>query len=53
MHASQDPEHYVEMVERQCAMHGARAAVARAEAFRLVPFFGRGSRAARTLWDHG
>jgi LmbE family N-acetylglucosaminyl deacetylase len=52
MHQSQDPEYYIEMTNRQCAAHGARVGVPRAEAFRLVPFFGRGPRAARTLWEH-
>ena len=40
-HASQDPEHYVETIERQCWLHGARAKVRYAEGFRRLPVYGR------------
>lgn len=40
-HASQEPEHYVEIVEHQCWLHGARARVRYAEGFRRLPLYGR------------
>lgn len=40
-HASQDPENYVQAIERQCWLHGARAKVRYAEGFRRVPVYGR------------
>ncbi|HEV7213921.1 MAG TPA: PIG-L family deacetylase [Chloroflexota bacterium] len=40
-HASQDPEHYVQAIERQCWLHGARAKVRYAEGFRRIPVYGR------------
>ncbi|MCL4507913.1 MAG: PIG-L family deacetylase [Chloroflexi bacterium] len=40
-HASQDPEHYVEITERQCWLHGARSKVRYAEGFRRIPVYGR------------
>ncbi len=40
-HASQDPEHYIALIERQCWLHGARSQVGYAEAYRRLPFFGR------------
>jgi len=40
-HASQEPEHYVQTIERQCWLHGARAKVRYAEGFRRIPVYGR------------
>ncbi|GAC1428194.1 MAG: hypothetical protein NVSMB65_01380 [Chloroflexota bacterium] len=40
-HASQDPEHYIALIERQCWLHGARSLTRYAEGFRRLPFFGR------------
>jgi LmbE family N-acetylglucosaminyl deacetylase len=40
-HASQDPQHYIDIIERQCWLHGARSLTTYAEAFRRMPFFGR------------
>lgn len=51
-HQSQGPAHYAEMTGRQCAAHGSRSGVAFAEGFKRVPLFGRGQRAATTLWQY-
>jgi len=40
-HGSQNPEHYVAVIEHQCWLHGARAKVRYAEGFRRVPLYGR------------
>jgi LmbE family N-acetylglucosaminyl deacetylase len=40
-HASQDPEYYIQTIERQCWLHGARAKVRYAEGFRRIPVYGR------------
>lgn len=48
-HQSQDPEHYVEVIERQCWLHGARAKVRYAEGYRRIPLYGRLGGAVRCL----
>jgi N-acetylglucosamine malate deacetylase 1 len=48
-HASQDPEQYVQAIERQCWLHGARAKVHYAEGFRRIPVYGRLGGAVRRL----
>jgi LmbE family N-acetylglucosaminyl deacetylase len=40
-HASQSPEHYIAIIERQCWLHGARSLTRYAEGFLRLPFFGR------------
>lgn len=50
-HMSQGPSFYVEMISRQCSLHGARSGVRFAEGFRRAPFIGRGRRASRLLED--
>jgi LmbE family N-acetylglucosaminyl deacetylase len=50
-HVSQNPPHYVEMIGRQCGLHGARSGVRVAEGFRRAPFLGKGRRAGRLLAD--
>jgi LmbE family N-acetylglucosaminyl deacetylase len=40
-HASQNPEHYVQTIEHQCWLHGARAKVRYAEGYRRIPVYGR------------
>jgi N-acetylglucosamine malate deacetylase 1 len=48
-HASQDPEYYIQTIERQCWLHGARAKVRYAEGFRRIPVYGRLGGAVRRL----
>ncbi len=48
-HASQDPDNYVETIERQCWLHGARAKVRYAEGYRRIPLYGRLGGAVRQL----
>ncbi|MGI8916812.1 MAG: PIG-L deacetylase family protein [Chloroflexota bacterium] len=48
-HASQDPDNYVQTIERQCWLHGARAKVRYAEGFRRIPVYGRLGGAVRRL----
>ena len=48
-HASQDPEQYVQTLERQCWLHGARAKVRYAEVFQFIPLYGRRGGAVRAL----
>ena len=48
-HASQDPEQYVQTLERQCWLHGARAKVGFAEVFQFLPLYGRRGGAVRML----
>ena len=48
-HRSQRPEQYVEAIERQCWLHGARAGVTYAEGFRALPFYGRAGVALTAL----
>jgi LmbE family N-acetylglucosaminyl deacetylase len=50
-HASQGPDYYCRMIERQCAMHGSAGGVAFAEGFVHVPYLGRGRSARPSLWD--
>ncbi len=50
-HASQQPQQYVDMTTRQCALHGARGGVRYAEGFRRVPLFGRVRSARASLWE--
>jgi len=51
-HQSQDPEHYLQMMESQCGLHGIHGQVRYAEGFIRVPFFSRGRKAMATLWTH-
>lgn len=48
-HRSQEPEHYVAAIERQCWLHGARAGVGYAEGFRTIPTYGRTGPAIESL----
>ncbi len=48
-HRSQQPEHYVAAIERQCWLHGARAGVGYGEAFLSIPTYGRAGVALDTL----
>jgi hypothetical protein len=48
-HARQNPEHYVNLIERQCWLHGARAGVRYAEGFQRIPIYGRLGGAQRLL----
>jgi N-acetylglucosamine malate deacetylase 1 len=48
-HGSQDPEQYIQTIERQCWLHGARAKVRYAEGFRRIPVYGRLGGALRRL----
>jgi LmbE family N-acetylglucosaminyl deacetylase len=48
-HVSQNPPHYVEMIGRQCGLHGVRSGVPLAEGFRRAPFLGTGRRAGPLL----
>lgn len=49
LHESQQPEHYLASIERQCWLHGARAGTGYAEGFRYIPFYGRARAAVSRL----
>jgi len=49
VHQTQSPDQYVQAIERQCWIHGARSGVKYAEGFRHIPVYGRMGAALTTL----